>query len=620
MKKTFLKTIARMFKSNLTRFITNMFIIVISLTIITGLSSLKGNYIDNLNSVYLNSNLSDITIMKNSQNGFTQEEISSLQEVDEIADFSNSFTNDYSVNNKIYRINYLDTSTTINKLTLLEGRLPNKSDEIVILKPNSSTINYNINDKITIEYKVPILSIQTIVKKDYIVVGTVLDPYYNSIALETSYLNKEGEDSLKVDSFIYLDSKYNTDFFYDNIFPKIKLSLTLKDRNSYFASNYFSYVEKVENKLKEKIGEDNLTYLDLNSNTTYALFKENMEKINNISFVFPILFILVCLLTNLITITRLIDEERSIIGIYVSLGIKKIYIYIKYLSFSFLSSILGVIFGICIGIYLLPTIIYKAILNVFYLGELHIGFHFQNGIVIGTLLVLLIIIMTISLTFNMLKEKPCELLKYKAPKPGKRILLEKVPFIWNKLSFKYKSSIRNIFRYKKNFYLTLFSILGSYILLFIGFSLLDVTISLVNDPLYGNLLSSMKLISLVIILFAIGMCLLIVYNLANMNIFEREREIATLKVLGYTDIECSFYTFREILITTILSLIVSIPVGYLLDMLVFNYLDFGSVSEVKFTSYIYSILIIIVLSLIINFILFPKIKKIDMNKSLKSLE
>ena len=186
--------------------------------------------------------------------------------------------------------------------------------------------------------------------------------------------------------------------------------------------------------------------------------------------------------------------------------------------------------------------------------------------------------------------------------------------------FRYKSSFRNIFRQKKNLILTSLSIIGSTLLVLIGFALFDASFALKEDALFGNVASTMGIISMVIILFAVAMAIVVIYSLANMNIADRQRELATLKVLGYHDRECSFYTFREIMIISILAVIIGIPLSTLVVAFVLQYLDFGTINDVKWYSYLGTFGIIIVTTLLVNLLLYPKIKAVNMNDSLKVID
>ena len=168
--------------------------------------------------------------------------------------------------------------------------------------------------------------------------------------------------------------------------------------------------------------------------------------------------------------------------------------------------------------------------------------------------------------------------------------------------------------------MTVFSVAGSTALVLAGFGLLDVSrsdglafdVSMVAD--------SMSLIAAVIIVFAVALCILVIFNLTNMNIGERKREIATLKVLGYRDFEVSGYIFREIFVMAVFGVIIGLPLGYGLMAFVFEYLDFGSVYDVKFLSYVFASLLVVVVIGVVDWMLHYKIKKINMTESLKTVE
>ena len=157
-------------------------------------------------------------------------------------------------------------------------------------------------------------------------------------------------------------------------------------------------------------------------------------------------------------------------------------------------------------------------------------------------------------------------------------------------------------------------------LIFLGFSLLDVSDTMSNDELFSDVGSSMGLISTVIVLLAIAMAVPVLYSLVNMNIEDRRRELATLKVLGYRDMECSMYTFREIVITTIVSLLIAIPASAGIADGVLKYIGFGTLKDVQWWSYLAAGGIVLVTTFSVNFLLLPRIKAIDMNASLKSVE
>ena len=137
---------------------------------------------------------------------------------------------------------------------------------------------------------------------------------------------------------------------------------------------------------------------------------------------------------------------------------------------------------------------------------------------------------------------------------------------------------------------------------------------------YKTVAPSMGLISLVIIIIGLAIGILVIYALASMNIDDREREIAVLKVLGYYDVESALYASRELVFITLVAGLIGIPVGTLVVYVVFTTIDFAKLSDVQWYSYLATYLITSLSSLISSFLLYPKIKKIDFNISLKSVE
>ena len=168
--------------------------------------------------------------------------------------------------------------------------------------------------------------------------------------------------------------------------------------------------------------------------------------------------------------------------------------------------------------------------------------------------------------------------------------------------------------------MTVVSVAGSTALIVAGFGLYDISNSDSLGADMSNMGSSLSLVSFVVIIFAVFLCLLVIFNLTNMNIGERKRELATLKVLGYHDWEVSGYIFREIFISAFIGIVFGVPAGYGIAAFIFGYLDFGSVADINWYSYLSSAVIVVALILIADFIMHFKIKKIDMTSSLKTVE
>ena len=648
--KTFTKTVWRMLKANLGRFFANLLICFFSIAISSGLNAMLFDYQNSFVKNYSSQNASDLILKdKTANNLFLKDQdgikgsdaIAKIKEDEDILSVDTYMSYDYPAEDeKYYRFTLEDLSSRTNDLLVLkEGSYPTKSEDIhkigvLAQEASFSKKSYKVGDT----FSFPGTSLALIgLEEDieFTVTGIVDSPLYNSTQEEYAMLEGVDEDDLpSIEAAFFVDKNtlpetytatirgreytYESDLFY----LATDCSITYKkDGLAYFSKEYKDYIEKKKEKLLSYFNaeEDQVSALTLEENVSYALYRSYSEKVGSIAIIIPVFFLILCGLVNLLTITRLIKDERAILGTYVSLGYGKGMILGKYLFFSLLSTGLGSLFGYLFGVPFLPEIIYGAYNSVFEMEGLTLGFYSLPGILIGIGAVLLTFLVTLFSSLWMLRESPASLMKRKSPKPGKKILLEHF-FFWKKIPFRYKSAFRNIFRNKPSFLLNSFSIMGAVLLLMLSFSLLNISDALKGDQLFGNVASSMGIISGVIIFFALAMTIVVIYSLANMNVMEKEREIATLKVLGYYDSECSFYSFREIMIVSASAALVGLPFSALILWLVYDYLDFGSIQDVKPWSYILSYIIIIITEILVNLMLFKKVARIDMNDSLKTLE
>ena len=228
---------------------------------------------------------------------------------------------------------------------------------------------------------------------------------------------------------------------------------------------------------REKIANiENPTWyvLDRYSNTGYNSFIQDTESIENISKVFPIVFFMVALLISLTSMTRMVEEQRTQIGTLKALGYNKLQIASKYVIYAGLACVIGGVLGMSVGFVLLPQIIWTMYQMMYQMTD---NIHISFNIIIGGMGLLLICVCIMGATiYAVLKElvqTPSTLMRPKAPKMGKRVLLEKIPFIWKRLSFSQKVTVRNIFRYKKRFLMTIIGILGCTALIVVGFGVRD---------------------------------------------------------------------------------------------------------------------------------------------------
>ena len=214
---------------------------------------------------------------------------------------------------------------------------------------------------------------------------------------------------------------------------------------------------------------------DRNDLPEYSDFGDNAERLKNIGKVFPMIFFLVAALISLTTMTRMVEEQRTQIGTMKALGYGKASIASKYLSYAFLATVGGSIAGVLFGEKVLPCIIIQAYGIMYWnIGDhMQLDYELQYALIASGAAVICTMGATLFSCAKTLAETPASLMRPPAPKEGKRILIERISFIWKHLSFSWKSSMRNLFRYKKRLFMTIFGIAGSMGLMLVGFGLYD---------------------------------------------------------------------------------------------------------------------------------------------------
>lgn len=548
--------------------------------------------------------------------------------------------------------------------------------------------------------------------------------------------------------------------------------------------------------------------------TEYDGFGENADRMKAIGEVFPVLFFLVAALISLTSMTRMVEEQRTQIGTLKALGYSGLDISSKYMGYAFLATVGGSILGVIVGEKALPYIIINAYGIMYpHMNEIQVPFQMQYAYMASIAAFACTIGATVFACYKELLTQAAELMRPPAPKNGKRVLLERISIIWRHLSFTWKATVRNLMRYKKRFFMTIFGIGGSMALMLVGFGikdsisniaglqydslqlydgmiimeedagesdlntvkdtmqkdsrvggsmelvmenisvtgadktmdvylnvpkdisrlskylvfrdrvsteqyrlsddgviltekaakLMDVkagdTVTIKDDTLgeievkiaavcenylqhymymspvlyeklfqkapqynaayfemkefnqkdmeeigeqaltckgalsasYTNdiqdqldhMLGSLDFIIVVLIFSAGLLAFVVLYNLNNINISERQRELATLKVLGFYDKEVSSYVFRENIVLTLIGTIVGMALGMILHRFIIVTVEIDSCMfgrAINLSSYVYSALITIAFSLFVNWVMYFKLKKINMVESLKSVE
>lgn len=244
-----------------------------------------------------------------------------------------------------------------------------------------------------------------------------------------------------------------------------------------------------DKKMNETLADsDSWEWYVLTRESSYSFrdYESSANRMKAIAAVFPLFFIIVAGLVCLTTMTRMVEEERGLIGTYKALGYGKATIALKYVIYAFLASLTGAVIGCAAGLRLFPYIIYESWNIIYQMPAIKYASHTILSVVAVASLILVTLIATLYSCYNELSEVPSALMRPKAPKNGKKILLEHT-FIWKHLSFTKKVTMRNIFLYKKRFFMTVIGIAGCGALITAGFGIKDSVQSIIDNQ-YGQII------------------------------------------------------------------------------------------------------------------------------------
>ena len=592
MTTTAFKATLRLFKKHIIRLLTILAIVVVSIGFMSGIGEVEGKIKTSAYRYYQSQNISDFHLKSKNPTGFSADQIMWIEERFSTENAETVFAYETKVDEEVSRIYTIDLEDQhINKLQLVEGIMPASADEILVERKTNFLKERKLGDKVSIG------------GNQYKICGIVVNPLL---------LGRIEEPSWQYDG----DHLSNVYYFDSATSPIVgDVYITLEDRTLFkecFSEKYKKQIEAIKQEIAIKFGNEEVVILTLYENFGIYSLCEYAKKVGVIGIVFVVFFLLITLLVVYSTMQRLMSEERPQIACMKTLGFSNFAILIKYVLFVFVAALLGGVVAFPVG-YGLSYIIYQAF-NLHYTMPA-----FPKTLEFFYYMMTLIIILfaTTLLTYltgrKTTKEKPAILLTPKAPKSGKKVFMEHIPFIWKRLSFKYKSTVRNVFLFKSRLFMTVLSIMGSAVLVFAGLGLMDCSNSIPGGE-------SLSTIALAIIAFSALLSALVIYNLTNINISERNREVATLMVLGYHNKEVCGYIFREIYIMSFVGALLGLPVGLGFVEFVFGLIDFGTVSQIKWTTYVFTPLIAMAFSFLSTLLLYKKITKIDMNASLKTVE
>ncbi|MBQ3506247.1 MAG: FtsX-like permease family protein [Clostridia bacterium] len=589
--KAGVKTTIRLFKRHVVRLITIIAIILVSVGFMAGIGEVEKTMRLAVNERYIDSNLSDVYLKSTNPYGFTQEEISHIEQRFGADNTEKSFSYEYEEDGEVFRVYSYDLQASlINKLELLEGRFPIAADEIVAERETELFPRYEVGEKVTLQ------------GKTYTVCGIVENPLL----------------SLKKDerSFMFSNA-YLRNVFYiqtDNL-PMINdIHALLKNRDLFDAYNaeYETEIREMKAELETELGKENVIVLSLYENAGLYSIVAYAEKVGLIAVAFVVFFLLVTLLVVYSTMSRLFEEERSQIACQKTLGYGDKQTIARYVFFVAVGILIGGALALPVG-YGMLRVIYFAFTSHYSMPAFPSGIRFGYYLFSFAVIFVFNTLLAFISGIRNVKGSPALLLTPKAPKSGKKVLLERIPLLWNRLSFKYKSTLRNVLLFKSRFLMTVVSVIGSTVLVFAGMGLLDCA------RLRENAFA-ISAVAILVLVFSAVLCALVVYNLTNINVSERKREIATLMVLGYHDKEVTGYIYREIYIMSLIGALLGVPLGVAFLDIVFGLIDFGTLSDINWWTYVLTPLLTMLFSFISTRLLRKNIVKTDMNASLKSLE
>ena len=503
MKTKLLKHIFMKIKDNYKRFLSLICMAFLGVGFYAGIQSSSPDMLKTLDNFYDENNVYDISVISNV--GLTEDDLLKLSKIKNVELAINIQEKDtyLEIEENNYVVKLIEYNSQMNNVYIKEGRLPKNNNEVSVDNALLENNNLKLGDNITID------------GKKYSIVGNVISPLYFSAERPNSNLG-----SGKVDYYIYV---YNGSLdleAYSNIY------ITVKGAKKYL-TNSDSY-KKLINKVKKDIDlikdkQQDIRYDELYSdiietsemygisideskfikpkwyiydrldNTSYKELinaSDNLKKIGNI---FPIIFFAISVLVSLISMMRMIEEDRVENGTLKSLGYNSFHITLKYVIYSLLATTIGSSVGAIFGSYIIPSVIWNIYKKIFFIPKFIYLLKSDYNALGLWICILCICGTSVIVCIKNLREVPANLMRPKAPKSGKKILLERINFIWKKLKFSDKITIRNIFRYKSRVITTILGIAGCTALILAGFGLKD-SIKDVIDFQFNNIIKYDKML------------------------------------------------------------------------------------------------------------------------------
>ncbi len=648
MIKTYLKTLWRMFAKHVTRFVSLVFMVLISVGFCSGVGSSTDKINKSLDEYYRAKNVGDFVIKSTAEGGFTQSDVDKARELfGENAVINTGNSIDISVGEKrSVRYYFLDFDNwTVSVPDIIEGEKSDGAHGIYVENPDNVLKGEEVGARQEIDFADILIKLaeqngkeidpafkkllEKLEPEKVTVSAVIQSPLTIANDGEPSYNNDGAEVPDTTVGTADMDCLENIYYVSKDLIPSQRdlmsflpdtpliadgdIYVAVGDRDIFgcFSARYKTFTDSAKESIASALpGAEVIT---LYENYSFKSLYSYSEKVEGIGYILMVAFLIVTALVVLSNMTRLIEEERPQIACLKTLGYSSTGIISKYLLFALIATGLGGGGAYFVGIGLAYLICYVFNYS-FFMPPISSSVAIVFYIIAFTLIVVSAVGATALAGYKLTGSRPASLLRPKPPRAGKKVIIEKIPFIWNRLSFKYKSTVRNVLRYKSRFFMTVISVAFSTALVMAGLGILDMC--LFHD--FGS--AAIMGIALVIVAFAGLLTAVVIYTLTNINISERNREIATLMVLGYYDKEVTGYIYREVYINSVIGIIFGYPMSALLLLLVFKTMGFGSLGAVSWFMWLVLPFIVLLFTGAVTLILRRKIVKIDMNESLKAIE
>lgn len=782
------KNTFRKIRKSLGRYLSLFFIVMVGVGFFSGIRGSAPDIIQGVSDYTQKQNLMDFKIV--STTGLTDEDAAAIQKLFGIKAAEPSYSMDVLLSDgNAVTVNAMEDS--INEVELKDGRMPDNGEECL-----ADSRKYKVGDTVTIDSDVS----GRLKHTGYTVVGTVRSPLYLAVDYGSTGI---GDGNLY--SYLYVEKEE----FTMDMYTQIYVTASYDKEISAYSDAYDTRIAELKDEIKDirpEQGTAEWNIYDRDAVIGYTSIGDATEMIIKVADIMPVFFILIVLLMTSNTMARMIMEERSELGILASLGFGDRTILTSYLGYVLSATLFGAVVGFFLGNAVIPEIIYGTFQK-FIMPPLVLQFDLIQLAVILLVTGVIMSLVTFFFCHMELKQKPSALMRPVPPKNGQKIMLERIVILWKKLSFTWKVTMRNMFRYKQRVFMTIVGVAGCTALLVTGFGLKDsmngvaqkqygeifqydamlvlgaevssldqnvtelleqeevtdlllvkqssldavegsrsvsahmivpddtalfskyynltsrisgkkitldsksvvitekladvfgvgkgdsITVENADNDTYTltvsdvaenyvsnyiylgkdvyasvfgedasynmivagcgqdqsatakNLLESGKIVNItftddilqtvldgnqsldnvvVLIVVVAGLLVVIVlYNLTSINISERTREIATLKVLGFTDREANQYIYREAFLLTLLSIGIGFGLGMELHRLVIHIIEGDATvyfKTIQPLSFLWSFLIIFAVSVLMQILTFFKMKTIDMIESLKSVE